>query len=107
MYTVHAYGTAKLFDKPEQTRELIAKLTDKYEQPQEKPWQAKNNYPDKMLNAIIGFEIKVTQLQGKVKIGQNKSQDDLKGVALALEKSTSEQELAIANLIKKHLKSKD
>ena len=60
-----------------------------------------------MLDAIIGFDINVHQLQGKVKIGQNKSGEDLKGVAKALGKSSSEQELAIADLIKNHLISKD
>jgi len=105
--TVHAYGSAKLFESNQQTAELIEELTDKYEQGQEDPWKAENNYPDKMLNAIVGFEIVVQELQGKVKIGQNKSGEDLEGVAKALGKSSSEQELAIASLIKNHLKSKD
>lgn len=60
-----------------------------------------------MLNAIIGFEISVHQLQGKVKIGQNKSQKDLQGVVKALDKSSLGNEKAISALIKKHLKSKD
>lgn len=105
--TINAYGSAQLFDDPNQTRELIEALTDKYEQHQEKPWKPKKNYPDKMLNAIIGFEITVQELQGKVKIGQNKSAEDLNSVIKALEQSSSEQELAIANLIKNYLKSKD
>jgi len=108
--TVHAYGSAKLFEnfqRNQQTAELIAKLTDKYEQGQKDPWKAKNNYPDKMLNAIVGFEIKVHDFQGKVKIGQNKSQEDLEAVVTALGKSSSEQEKSIAKLIKTYLKSKD
>ncbi len=109
--TVHAYGSAKLFESNQETAELIEELTDKYEQGQEKTgsqrWKAKNNYPDKMLNAIVGFEIVVQELQGKVKIGQNKSKEDLEGVVTALGKSSSEQELAIADLIKNYLKSKD
>ena len=99
-----------MFKNPQQnqqTAELIEELTDKYEQGQENPWKARNNYPDKMLNAIVGFEIVVQELQGKVKIGQNKSGEDLEGVAKALGKSSSEQELAIASLIINHLKSKD
>ncbi len=104
---VQAYGTARIFDNPELTRELIEDLTDKYEQGQENPWKPKNNYPDKMLKAIVGFKITVQEIEGKVKIGQNKSGEDLEGVIMALEESSSEQELAIANLIKTHLKSKD
>ncbi len=103
--TVHAYGSAKLFESNQQTAELIEKLTDKYEQGQKNPWKAKNNYPDKMLNAVVGFEIVVQELQGKVKIGQNKSGEDLEGVAKALGKSSSEQKLAIANFITTYLKN--
>ena len=105
--TVHAYGSATLFKSDQQIAELIEALSDKYEENQEYPWQAKGRYPTKMLNAIVGFEINVQELQGKVKIGQNKTQNDLKGVLNTLEKSSSEQELAIANLIKTYLKSKD
>ena len=104
--TVHAYGKATLFDN-QQTAELVEALSDKYEQQQENPWQAKDNYSAKLLNAIVGFEINVQELQGKVKIGQNKSEEDLIGVINALQKSSSEHERAIASLIKKHLKSKD
>ena len=105
--TVQIYGSAKLFESNQQTAELIEELTDKYEQVLEKPWKAKNNYPDKMLNAIVGFEIRVQEIKGKVKIGQNKSGEDLVGVVKALKKSSAEQDLAIANLINNYLKSKD
>jgi len=60
-----------------------------------------------MLNAIKGFEITVQEFQGKVKIGQNKSRNDLIGVYNALKKASSEHEQAIAQLIKKHLESKE
>jgi transcriptional regulator len=103
--TVQAYGSAKVFDNPEKTRELIEDLTDKYEQGQEIPWKPKNSYPDKMLNAIIGFEISVHEIEGKVKIGQNKSTEDLEGVIEGLNNTSSEQELAIANLINNYLKT--
>lgn len=105
--SVHAYGTAKLFDENEKTAELIEKLSDKYEQAQTNPWKAKGNYPKKMLNAIKGFEITVQDFLGKVKIGQNKSKDDLIGVLNALDKTSSEHEQAIAQLIKIHLDSKE
>ncbi len=105
--SVQVYGSARTFDDPELTRELLEDLTDKYEHGQETPWKPKDNYPDKMLNAIVGFEISVQEIEGKVKIGQNKSTEDLKGVVKALVKSSSEQELVIANLINNYLKSKD
>ena len=104
--SVHAYGNAKIIDN-EKTVQLIEELSDKYEYAQEAPWKAAGNYSTKILNAIKGFEITVQKLKGKVKIGQNKSRDDLIGVLDALEKSPFEQEKAIAKLIKKHLDSKE
>lgn len=105
--TVHAYGIPKLFNENTQTAKLIEELSDYYEQFESKPWKAKNNYPKDFLNAIIGFEITVQEIQGKVKIGQNKSEEDLKSVINSLRKSSSEQKLAIAQLIENHLKLKD
>lgn len=103
--TVHAYGTAQIFKDKQQTAELIEKLADQYEQSQENPWQANGNYPAAMLNAIVGFEITVQDLQGKVKIGQNKSTNDLIGVVEALQKKSSSNEKKIATHIKNYLKS--
>ena len=57
--TVHAYGTASLFDN-QQTATLIEELSDKYEKSQEYPWEAKSRYDENLLNHIVGFEIKVT-----------------------------------------------
>ena len=54
----------------------------------------------KILNAIKGFEITVQDLQGKVKISQNKSKDDLISVLKTLNNSSSDQEKAIPNTLK-------
>jgi len=53
-----------------------------------------------MLNAIKGFEITVQDLQGKVKISQNKSKDDLISVLKTLNNSSSDQEKATPNSLK-------
>jgi len=52
------------------------------------------------LNAIKGFEITVQDLQGKVKISQNISKDDLISVLKTLKNSSSDQEKAIPNSLK-------
>ena len=105
--TIHAYGTPTIFNGNTKTEKLVEELSDHYEILQENPWKATDNYSKTMLNAIIGFEITVQELQGKVKIGQNKTQSDLQSVLTILEKSSSEQERAIALLIKNYLESKD
>ncbi|MEE9325737.1 MAG: FMN-binding negative transcriptional regulator [Cocleimonas sp.] len=104
---VHAYGSATLFDN-KRTAALIETLSDKYEATMETPWKAQSagvkNYAENLLDHIIGFEITVHKLQGKVKISQNKTIDDLKSVVKALQQSSSEQEQKIAQLIQTQLK---
>jgi len=55
-----------------------------------------DNYSKKMLNAIKGFEITVQDFLRKVKIGHNKSSDDLIGVLNVLDKASSEHKQGIA-----------
>jgi transcriptional regulator len=42
-------------------------------------------YIEKMLNAIVGFQIQVEELEGAWKFSQNKNEADLQGVIEGLE----------------------
>jgi Transcriptional regulator len=42
------------------------------------------DYIDMMLKAIVGVEIEITRLVGKVKLGQNKEVRDIEGAGAAL-----------------------
>lgn len=71
---VHVYGRCTTFRDPEKLSALVNSLTEKYEQSQQKPWQAE--FPSAMLAAIVGIEIEISDVQGKYKLSQNRSNKD-------------------------------
>jgi transcriptional regulator len=81
---VNVYGTVTINTDLNRIKELVNRLTDKYERSLEEPWQPE--YPDKMLQAISVVEITITDIQAKNKLSQNKSLEDQNSVIEALER---------------------
>ena len=90
---VHVYGLATCFDEAARLNHTVEALSHEYEQNQETPWQP--NYPGAMLNAIVGVEIKITELQAKYKLSQNRTSDEVENVCQQLE-AGGEHALALA-----------
>ncbi len=84
---VHAYGTPQIVSDPERVLGLLERLTLENEQDQPDPWSPRG-FDQKRLHGlmrgIIAFEIPVSRLQGKAKLGQNKSAEDQAAVANAV-----------------------
>ncbi len=70
----HIYGVCQTFTDAEKLEYVVNKLTAKYEANMPSPWQP--DYNPKMLNAIIGIEISISEIQCKYKLSQNKSEQD-------------------------------
>lgn len=96
---VHAYGSATITEDNQDIITIIEQLTETNESAKADSWQS--NYPENMLKAIVGFDIKVDRLQAKYKLSQNKSQDDQQGVIEQLSSLNDENSRAIAELMKK------
>ena len=60
-------------------------------------------YPDKMLEAIVGFEITIESLQAKYKLSQNRNAADQGNVIQALQASGGKNERDVAALMAKRL----
>ena len=96
---VHAYGRAEVFDDAERLLALLGELTDRHEQPRPQPWaidDAPRDYIDGMLRAIVGFALPIERLEGKWKLGQNRSEADRAGVQSGLEASLDPCDRALA-----------
>jgi transcriptional regulator len=81
---VHAYGVLRIHEDKEWLRSLVTKLTETHEAPFEQPWKvadAPADYIDGLLNAIVGIEITIDRLEGKWKMGQNRSEADREAAA--------------------------
>ena len=96
---VHAYGMPRTMDDAE-LRHLLDDLSASQEERLPKsPWTTDKMPPDlvdKMCKAIVGFELPITELQGKWKFDQNKGADDRAGVVAALEELGGESKRAVA-----------
>lgn len=89
-----------MIDSEDRLKQLVNGLTNHYEQSSPSPWQPK--YPDKMLSAIVGFEIEVTDLQAKFKLSQNRALVDQLGVIQQLCKTDDASAVSIASLMKEN-----
>lgn len=96
---IHMYGTAKVVKKTK-LKKIINSLTDKYEKEQETPWNPE--YPEKMLDAIVGFEIMVNRIEAKFKLSQNREEGDRKNIIINLNKSGTESEIALAKIMEEN-----
>lgn len=84
---VHAHGTITFIHDKDWLWETLNALSNFHEQNFESPWQlseAPPEYIDRMLGAIVGFEIKISKLEGQFKLSQNKSEADREGVRTGL-----------------------
>jgi transcriptional regulator len=86
--TVHAYGTAKLMDD-DALVSVIDRTVAKYESGRPQPWRANlpAEFKDALMKAIVGFEIPIARMEGKFKLGQNRSAADTQGAVEGLRES--------------------
>jgi transcriptional regulator len=84
---VHAQGTIVWHEDPAWLRRFLETLTDSQEAYRAEPWRvtdAPASYIERMLTSIVGFEIAVSSLTGKWKLGQNRAAEDRAGIAAGL-----------------------
>ncbi len=96
---VHAQGRAEVFDEPARLLDLLARLSDRHEAGRAQPWalgDAPREYIDAMLRAIVGFALPIERLEGKWKLGQNRSAADRQGVRDGLGASTDARDRELA-----------
>ncbi len=97
---VHAYGLPRLIEDQEELYNLLKILIQTHEAQFENPWpfQLSDDYLQKMMRGIVGFEIEITRLEGKFKLSQNRTETERKNVIAALQESTDT--LAVAELMR-------
>lgn len=76
---VHAHGTLTVHDDERFVRRIVARLTRRHEAAEPKPWKMGDSAPEyinSQLCSIVGIEIAITTLLGKVKLSQNREARD-------------------------------
>ena len=80
---VHVCGKPKVSTDPDFTRTALADLLAEYESSRDKPWRAADLAPDffdQLVRAIAAFEMPIEKIEGKFKLGQNRSREDRLGM---------------------------
>jgi|HubBroStandDraft_1064217.scaffolds.fasta_scaffold49570_3 transcriptional regulator len=100
---VHVYGIPRLEEDGAFLRKILDDTTSKYESKREMPWRME--FPEDTLSAymraIVGFSVKVTRIEAKFKLGQNRSPEDQAGMLAGLENSGDPEGAALAKFIRK------
>ncbi|MDP1798414.1 MAG: FMN-binding negative transcriptional regulator [Planctomycetaceae bacterium] len=99
---VHATGTLRLIEDRDRLYSLLQQTVAKYESPRPQPWSMSSPEPEfleKLLAAIVGFEIEVDTWEGKWKLSQNHPQERRERVIDGLRETGRADELAIAELM--------
>jgi transcriptional regulator len=98
----HAYGPLIVRDDRDWLRDLVSRLTDQQEGGLPQPWgigDAPAEYIERMLAAIVGFELPIARLEGKWKVSQNRLDADRAGVIDGLAGRGDPQAQAMADLV--------
>jgi len=100
---VHAYGVPRLIEDKTVLYSLLQALVKTYEAGFEKPWAFESlpdEYVQKMMQGIVGFEIPIRRLEGKFKLNQNRPVSDQARVATVLSEHQDDLSEGVAALMK-------
>ena len=81
---VHISGEISFYQDKSWLKEHLKNLSNTHEKRVNESWQlsdAPTNYIDKMLKAIVGVEITISDIKGNTKMSQNHPQHNRQGVA--------------------------
>lgn len=95
---VHAYGRPRSFEDTERLMALLRRSVDAYEANRPSPWpfELPEDYLARMVGAIVGFEMPLARIEGKLKLSQNRSVADQARVARALRNTGNPQDTEVA-----------
>jgi transcriptional regulator len=102
--TVHARGTLQIFDDPQRLLAHVEQLTERHEGRFAVPWKvgdAPADYLQRQLQGIVGIAMKIDSLEGKMKLSQNRSTPDRRGVVAGLLASDRDGDRATASLMER------
>lgn len=98
---VHAYGKIKIIDNDDMKLLMLEDMIRSYDTGYLNQWaNLSADYKLKMIKGIVAFEMEVTDLQGKKKLSQNRSETEKHNIINALSNSTDNNARDIARYMK-------
>ena len=98
---VHATGKAIALESADEIEEILKKSVIEFEQHEPSPWQynLSEEYKSQLVRAIVGFEMKISSLEVKFKLSQNRTPEDRNGVLEGLRTRRYEMSLKTLELM--------
>ena len=98
---VHVYGTFQAIDDRDRLLQIVADYVDFYEATMPQPWKfdRTGEYAQQLVQAIVGFRIEISRIEGKWKLNQNHPVERRRKVVEALRERGGEDAAAIAEMM--------
>jgi len=106
---VHVRGTPRTLSD-DQLRDHLHALVHQYESSRPDGWHPDRLPPelfDKLQRAVVGFELRIDDLQGKWKLGQNRTRADRQGAIAGLRQAGDPQSATLADWMERALVSSE
>jgi transcriptional regulator len=100
---IHVQGRAQIIQDSNWLKHHLNQLTNQHEGKMVTPWSvddAPADFTDRLVQAIVGVEIKIETLTGKLKASQNQPEKNREGVKAALKAGEGANNLVMAELIR-------
>lgn len=105
--SVHVYGLASILEEEELKQDLIM-LLEKYEKHRKNPilWDKLSpQLLESELKGIVGFKIKVQEIQAAYKLSQNRNEEDYLNIVDQLHREENLNSQQMAEVMKKRVKN--
>lgn len=100
---VHVHGVARVIEDRDWLMSMLNQMTNANEAGLEEPWRVSDapaDYIEKQLSAIVGIEIQIDRIEGKLKASQNQPLKNQVGVVDGLLKQGRDQSTLMADLVR-------
>jgi transcriptional regulator len=104
----HAHGVARAIEDREWLLDMLNRLTDAHEARQAAPWSvsdAPRSFIDKLMGVIVGIELPIERLEGKLKVSQDEANQDRRGTVQGLRNKPGDETAAVADLVVKAMEA--
>lgn len=99
---VHAYGVLTLQEDPSWLLAHVTRLSDQSEAHRTGPWKvsdAPTDYVMRELKGTVGFELEITRIEGRWKMSQNRTDEEIDGVVRGLRASERPMDREVAEIV--------
>jgi len=104
----HAHGVARAVEDRDWVFDMLRRLTERHEAPQSVPWtvsDAPAPFMERMMRAIVGIEIPIDRLEGKLKASQDEAMPNRLGTVRGLREQACDTARAMAALVQDAIES--